>query len=196
MEFVPKFLVTIEHLVVAYIDCYLHLKEKTMLHWCHHSKAYCTGKLVERVSPKVVTKDRRLHRIKFGSAKSKSNYGTISWHKIWHKTSDIFSSQACWQIGITFKKKRDIEYILDFYDTEDNRKFVLRSHQALLDCINFIVPEKKKKGVALRDMMQPEWKSSLESFHTNGNNVETIEINKDGTIVDKDFVDDIDDLDE
>lgn len=150
LKFISTFNPTFKQLDIAFNDDKKCLKKKELIHWSKDSGYYCKGDLVKRQVPYNVYGNRKLVRIQLGSARSKSNFGTI------YKRPDT----KYWRIEIKLKHNDKIKYVLENYSDKKRQQFEDRSLETLVKCINFVTPGSKKKS---NPRKQPSWQSFLKS---------------------------------
>ena len=150
LKFISTFNPTFKQLDIAFNDNKKCLKKKLLLHWSKDSGVYCKGDFVKRQVPYNVYGNRKLIRIQLGSARSKSNFGTI------YKRPNT----KYWRIEIKLKHNDKIKYVLENYSDKKRQQFEDRSLETLVKCINFVTPGSKKKS---NPRKQPSWQSFLNS---------------------------------
>ena len=152
LRFLSRFKHTFKQLDVGFTDDLKCMTKEDVLRWFRYKKDYCTGSLV-RYNLKTLYESRKFDCVQLGSAKSKTNFGTVY---IRPETGFI-------RFEIKFKKKEKIEYILEDYSSKNLERFHSRSLESLISCINFITPRSKKNRIASKYKKLPEWKAFLGS---------------------------------
>lgn len=152
-HFLSQFKHTPKQLDVAFTDDKKYMKIEDVVRWCGNCDNYCTGNLVARNAPEVVTKKMVFDRIHLDSASSKTNYGTIY----------VRPDTGFIRIEIKFKDQNKINYLLKNHSKKKTRRFKKRSLKLLVSCINFIKWPNKKDKVTAGYIKQPSWLSFLES---------------------------------
>ncbi|ABK99509.1 hypothetical protein [Pelobacter propionicus] len=153
IKFLSKYDYKPTQLDVAFNDDKSCLTEKNVRHWCDFSYDNCTGTLVRRMPPEVVTTNKKLSRIQLGKASSKVNHGTIY----------IRPDTECFRFEIKIKDEFKIMFLLKKYNATDTRVFNKRSKRLLVTCINFVTAASKRKGCKAKYKMTGEWKAFLGS---------------------------------
>jgi len=153
LKFLCRFKHTFKQLDVAFTDDQKFLVLKHIKYWCKHSDDYCTGSLVARQPPLLVTAKGKFVRIQLHSAQSKTNFGTI-----YRRPDTKFI-----RIEIKIKNNNKIEYVLENYSGKNLEQFHTRCRELLVSCINFITTSSKKNRVASKYKKQAEWEAFLES---------------------------------
>jgi len=119
----------------------------------HAEPKHCTGNLVARKPPLLVTAKGKFERIQLNLARSKTNFGTI-----YRRPDTKFI-----RIEIKIKNNNKIEYVLENYSGKNLEQFHTRCRELLVSCINFITASSKKNRVASKYKKQAEWEAFLES---------------------------------
>jgi hypothetical protein len=138
---------------VAFNDDKSCLTEKEMRHWCDFSDENCTGTLVRRMPPEVVTSKKKLSRIQLGKASSKSCHGTIY----------IRPDTELFRFEIKVKEELQILHLLEKYDTADMQEFNEISKNLLVTCIHFVTSYSKLSRKKSKYKMTGKWKAFLGS---------------------------------
>lgn len=138
---------------VAFNDDKNILIEKEVRHWCDCSDDYCTGILVRRIPPEVVTSKKVLSRIQLGKASSKTNHGTIY----------VRPDTGFFRFEIKIKDNFKIQYLLKKYKTSDMRIFNNRSKKLLVSNINFVTAQSKRSRSISKYKLTTKWKAFLGS---------------------------------
>lgn len=153
LEFLPNYNYTPKQIDIAFNDNDMCLTRKELKYWCREYKDFCAGSLVARNAPETVFQRGKFRRIQLGSAKSKTNYGTI-----YRRPDTKFI-----RIEIKLKQKDKIAYLLDRYKSDDLQLFESRSLEMLVGCINFITRLSKRTRTPSKYKMQKSWESFLNS---------------------------------
>lgn len=150
LKFLENYKYTPKQLDVAFNDNERHLSKKEVLRWCKHSRDYCTGSLVSKHKPRREEEEGKTQFLKLGKASSTINFGTIYRRpKPWH-----------WRFEIKFKDKNKILELLRDYSDKNPQPFNERSLQALVSCIDFVIPNSKKSRTTKK---QQSWLAFLGS---------------------------------
>lgn len=152
-----NFLSTLDYkptqLDIAFNDDKRCLTKEDVKYWCDFSDDYCTGTLVRKMPPEVVTSRKEFSRIQLNKASSKVNFGTIY----------VRPATECLRFEIKVKDNIKILHLLDKYKETNRMKFDNRCKQLLVSCINFITAGSKKNRVKSKYKMTGAWKSFIES---------------------------------
>ena len=153
LSFLSRFDWNPTQLDIAFVDDQKCLTIEKIIAWCNRKDKYCTGSLVARKNPEIVSEMKRFSRVQLGSAKSVTNYGTIY----------VRPDTGYIRIEIKVRNADKIRFLLKDYDDKNPHILEVRSRKVLVGCIDFIKSISKKTRKPELYVRQSSWKKFLGS---------------------------------